>query len=752
MSNPLLDTLNPNQRQAVEILSGPLLILAGAGSGKTKTLTHRIAHLITSGTHPTQILAVTFTNKAAGEMKDRVQKLLADLDHPVKGTPSMGTFHSICVRILRRDIEQSNSGINRQFVIFDSDDAKSLVKKILKDFQIDDKRFAPRAISSHISTAKNQLIAPDEYTQKVDTNSFTEVVDKIFREYQKRLQNHNAFDFDDLLQKTVELFEECPDVLKKYRTQWKHLMVDEYQDTNFAQYRLVRLLSDEHKNLCVIGDDHQSIYSFRGADYTNILNFEKDFPEANTIKLEQNYRSSKHILSNANSIINKNRTGRKKKLWTDNDQGEKLLVHETSSEKTEGNYIAEQIQAFINSENPDTHIPSSYNDIAILYRMNAQSRAIEEALMRHQIPYQIVGGTRFFDRKEIKDIIAYLRLIFNQRDDLSFARIINTPTRKLGKATLEVIEGFAKNYTMSLLEVLEYANDLPLPETKKTVLKDFRDLIKELKEIAKENPISILLDRVIDKTKFLDYLNDGSSEGESRQQNVKELFSVAGRYDATENPLADFLEGVALISDIDQVDQNNDAVTMMTIHASKGLEFPTVFLPGWEEGIFPSTSSQMDPNQLEEERRLAYVAITRAEKKCTITHAKQRMLYGKTDYHSASTFLSELDENAVERTSDATADSYSFSRTNRYSNTPEPKRKPTDAPFGATNFRTPKTRTEALFGIAKNSSGFEISERVRHATFGEGTIIQISGDILSIAFKGQGIKKINASVAPLEKI
>ena len=422
-------------------------------------------------------------------------------------------------------------------------------------------------------------------------------------------------------------------------------MVDEYQDTNFAQYRLVRLLSDEKRNLCVIGDDHQSIYSFRGADYTNILNFEKDFPDSVVIKLEQNYRSSGNILRNANTLIAFNETGSPKKLWTEAPAGEKVRVHNASDDRAEGAFIADQILEYVENG-------GKYADCAILYRMNAQSRSMEEALMRHQIPYQIVGGTRFFDRKEIKDVVAYLRLIFNSRDDVAFDRIINVPSRKLGQATLDLVKQYANNYSMSMFEILDAIDDVEgLPPAKITALKDFRDMIKELADIARDNPISILLDKLLDKTQFLKSLDDGSGEGTARIENVKEMFSVAIKYDSADDSLAAFLEGVALISDIDQI-KDGDAVTMMTVHASKGLEFPRVFLVGWEEGMFPGQSALTDRGALEEERRLGYVAITRAEKICTITHAQRRMLFGQTKYHPASQFLTELHEGSVERTSE----------------------------------------------------------------------------------------------------
>ncbi|MCF7917786.1 UvrD-helicase domain-containing protein [Candidatus Gracilibacteria bacterium] len=759
MSDPIFDGLNEKQREAVEILSGPLLILAGAGSGKTKCLTHRIANLIAHGVRGDKILAVTFTNKAANEMKTRIERLLKPgfkvAQNPgfEKGwdqkMPTVGTFHSICVRILREDIEKltlnpgsKNSepgfGITKSFVIFDTDDSQSLMKTIMKEKGYDDKEIKFKAVLSHISTAKNQLLTPDEYSASAEPNRFTRAVKELFPEYQKRLGEHNALDFDDLLQKTVQLFEDSLEVLEKYRNRWEHLLVDEYQDTNFAQYRMVRLLADKHHNLCVIGDDHQSIYSFRGADYTNILNFSRDFPNTKVVKLEQNYRSTSNILKNANSLISYNETGQEKNLWTENEKGDLIDIREVINEREEGNFIAQHIQSLKESG------ASSYSDCVLLYRMNAQSRALEEAFMRYQIPYQIVGGTRFFDRREIKDIIAYLRLLFNPRDDVAFMRIINVPTRKIGASTIETLKKYSSHYTMGLFEVLEQVDDMDdLSDSKKDLLRIFRNTILELKKLVGHEPISILLDRIIDKIQYMSYLDDGTAEGEMRQQNVRELFSVAGKYDTAEDSLAAFLEGVALISDIDQYEGEQDRVAMMTVHASKGLEFPVVFLPGWEDGIFPSSSSQFSLEQLEEERRLGYVALTRAQKKCIITHAKSRMIFGKTDYSSPSKFLSELDSQCIHR--DTVVPTGMFYGRRKYD---EGLEKAKSVILSA----PAKNKKEAIFGISGNDTSFQVGMRIAHREFGEGTIIQISGDVLSIAFAGQGVKKIVGSVAPLEVI
>ena len=766
MSENILKGLNPMQKEAVEVLSGPVLILAGAGSGKTKCLTHRIANLIASGVKGHEILAVTFTNKAANEMKERIDKMLGSLGGAY-AMPATGTFHSICMRILRAEIEKLEMGFNNNFVIFDTADSHSLIKLCMKEKNIDPKEIKFRAILSHISSAKSLLLNIDQYLSEIHSgeNPFTEALRTLAPLYQRKLREHNACDFDDLLTYTVQVFEKCPDVLDKYRKRWKHISVDEYQDTNFTQYRLIRLLADEHQNLCVIGDDHQSIYSFRGADFTNILNFEKDFPGARTVKLEQNYRSSGNILLNANTLIAKNRTGREKNLWTENDSGEPVSVCEVFNEKEEGQTIADKIKEKMREDDS-----LKFCDFAILYRMNAQSRSIEEAFMRSRLPYQIVGGTRFFDRKEIKDLIAYLRLIFNSRDDVAFMRIINVPTRKIGAATIQVLKNYADNYTMSLFEILDAVDDISeLPDSKKTVLKNFQTIVNDLREIAVKEPISILLDRLIKRIEFVKFLEDGTSEGESRVQNVKELFSVAGKYDIADDSLAAFLEGVALIADIDNMNNSDDAVTFMTVHSSKGLEFPNVFLPGWEDGIFPGSSSRNSADALEEERRLGYVAITRAEKKCTILHARQRLIFGRTEFSSPSKFLSELNEESLERESsvgDFAAERSFSSRKPKYgtakryfAGTSKSKKKTAsegisnDSGFqGAILNVEPKNKKEAIFGVQENESEYSIGEKIKHLDYGEGTILQIHGDVFTVAFVGTGVKKIVGSVAPIEKL
>lgn len=732
-----LQNLNKPQHTAVLHQDGPLLVLAGAGSGKTRVLTCRIVQLIHQQVSPTQILAVTFTNKAAKEMGARVDRLLDESGLVVSGKPTMGTFHSICVRILRQHVEAMSAGLFRNFVIFDSDESLSLIKIILKEKGISDKEFKPKAIQINISSAKNQLIDPVKYWEEFSNeNEFTNIVSKVFTDYQKRLMEHNALDFDDLLQKTVECFERCPEVLAYFRKKWQYVLVDEYQDTNFAQYRFIRLLTDEHQNLCVVGDDHQSIYSFRGADFRNILDFERDYSDATVVKLEQNYRSTGNILKNANKLIGFNQTGRPKNLWTDGSDGEKIEIVEVWNEKSEGEKLVEKVRAW-------ESLGLGFDDMAVLYRMNAQSRSLEEALMKARIPYQIVGGVRFFDRLEIRDIIAYLRLIFNPRDDLAFIRVVNVPGRKIGAASIEVVKEYARNYSLSLLEILaEVANITELNQTKRNTLGQFHHLIQKLREDNATLSLTELIEQIVERTNYFVYLDDGTSEGEARIQNVKELFSVALRYETAEEPLAAFLEGVALISDLDQMNVNEPSLTLMTVHAAKGLEFPAVFLPGWEEGIFPSNSSQYDPHQLEEERRLAYVAITRAEKYATISYAQQRMLFGQTQYASASKFTKELDEGAIVWNKSSEMSEFGRVRTQAPS---------FSHPLVDPSKTTESSRRAAIFGEASSESVYKVGDTVKHADWGEGTVLRIAGDVMSASFKGQGMKTLVISIAPIEK-
>ena len=742
--NYILSGLNPEQKKAVQIQKGSLLILAGAGSGKTKCLTHRIAYLIQNGVPANKILAVTFTNKAANEMKERIKKLLETSDN-FFSSPYVGTFHSMCVKILRKDIEKINNGITSNFIIFDTKDAENLIKTIMTDLQklVGEMSIKPKAVLAHISSAKNKLYTPEKYQNITVENQYTKIVKIVFPIYQKKLIQHNALDFDDLLNYTVDLFQKNSAILDKYQKIWEHISIDEYQDTNLAQYRIIKLLTQKHNNLCVIGDDSQSIYSFRGADFRNILNFKKDFPNANIIKLEQNYRSTGNILANANKIIAKNITGVTKKLWTENNKGDSVNIIKVNDEKTEGDFITQKIKELIaESEKNGSEKKLSYKDFAILYRKNFQSRILEERFMRASVPYQLVGGFRFFDRKEVKDLIFYLRLIFNPADNLAFVRIINIPSRKIGASSIEILKNYAQKYNMCFLDVLKNIDMVAeLPNTKKNILSAFYNLIQNCANLVEKNNVSKILDKIIDDTDFIEYLKDGTEEGKSRIQNIQELRSVSITYDYTEDALGAFLETVALISDLDNFSKKSDAVTMMTMHSSKGLEFPVVFLPAWETDMFPALVGFADKEDLEEERRLAYVALTRAQKKCFILHTTTRCIFGNIKDNDPSLFLSELDPQATQI--------YDLSRNqnNYYKNK---YTKSQSSNFDHT--KIPKNRTEAIFGISENNSDFAPGDNILHDEFGKGTIIQVQGDLISIAFPGKGIQKIVESVTPIKKI
>ncbi|MCB9809733.1 UvrD-helicase domain-containing protein [Candidatus Peribacteria bacterium] len=718
----ILAPLNPQQRAAAEHIHGPLLILAGAGSGKTKSLTHRIAHMMASGIPGWQILAVTFTNKAAKEMQHRVEGLLSSLGQGYE-TPTMGTFHSVCVGVLRRHI--APLGYDSRFLIYDTGDQEALIKRILEEMQ--HTRLKPRAVRSHISSAKNLLQTPGDYAASIDPNPFTRAVAEIYPEYQRRLRAANALDFDDLIMATVQLLEHDPKLLEQYQDRWRYLMVDEYQDTNFAQYRLIRLLAGKYQNLAVIGDDSQSIYGFRGADFTNILNFEADFPTATVIKLEQNYRSTPSILANANHLIAQNTTGRSKRLWTENPAGEQVAIIATADEREEALYIAHRMQEL-------HHAGHSYSDMAVLYRMNALSRVLEEALLRQGIPYQITGGTPFMARAEIKDVIAYLRLLFNPADDLAFDRIINVPSRQLGEKTLEVVARYAQDFGMSQLSALQHAEEMEeLPKSKRAALGQFAQMYQRWEAAGVQQPVELILDRVLEDTGYLSSLEDGSEAGEMRQQNVRELYSVAGRYAGSAFPLADFLEGAALLSDADRAEDHDGAVTLMTIHASKGLEFPIVFLCGWEDGLFPSQSDLQEHSELEEARRLAYVAITRAKQQLTITHAQWRLLYGQRTQQSPSLFLAELHPEHIEQTT--------------YGTMPQSARSGRIALGSYGNVMAGDSLRSAVFG---QEEALRPGMRVRSQQYGEGTVILVNGDVVQVAFAGKGMKKLLQSIAPLE--
>ncbi len=720
MEQDLLKNLNLEQRNAVTTVKGPLIIFAGAGSGKTKALTTRIAYLIKhKNISPRNILAVTFTNKAANEMKERIFLLIGQ-PHNSNLIPHLGTFHSICIRILRKHI--LNLGYDNYFVIYDTADQQILIKHILADLGIDSKQFNPRAILNFISNAKNQLITPEKYYQFVN-NYFTEKVEKVYRHYQKELKKANALDFDDIIMKTVELFKTYPEILDKYQEEFKYISVDEYQDTNHAQYVLTNLLAAKYHNLCVIGDSDQSIYSFRGANIQNILDFEKDYPDAKFVFLEQNYRSTQIILDAAYNIIIKNKRRKEKKLWTDRTDGEKITLKALSNERAEGEYIAEEIIKTLNRDKQRT-----YNHFVILYRTNAQSRVLEESFLRNALPYKIIGGIKFYERKEIKDLISYLRVIQNPNDTISLLRIINTPPRKIGSKTLNLIQEYSINHDQSFWEsILQIDNIQEIRGQKSQALQDFTKMIQNLQKTSYNFSISDLIKHVLDNSGYKRFLDDGTAEGEARLQNVYELISVASKYQNLEprESLSIFLEEIALTSDLDNLNNEENAITLMTVHSAKGLEFPIVFIVGLEDGLFPHSRSILDHEELEEERRLMYVAITRSKDKLYLLYTKSRMLYGESRTNPPSQFILDIPVEHLDT---------------------EPDHKP----LPDENFIS----EPVIFSDEYEPQQFQDGNKVIHPIFGEGVVVSIKGGVATIAFKSKkfGLKKLALSVAPLRKM
>ena len=722
--NELLDKLNTPQREAVENINGPLLVLAGAGSGKTRVLTHRIAYMIGEmGVSPWSILAITFTNKAAREMAQRVENLVGSIANDMW----VRTFHSACVRILRRDIDRL--GYETRFNIIDSDDQKSLVKECLKELGFDDKQFPPRSVLSEISFAKDNLYTPEEYALNLADDYRKRQIARIYMLYQQKLKVSNDLDFDDLIMLTVKLFKENADVLEFYRNKFRYILVDEYQDTNKAQNELVILLSGQHRNLCVVGDDDQSIYKFRGADISNILDFEKAFPECKVIRLEQNYRSTQNILDAANNVI-KNNYGRKgKKLWTDKGEGEKINVYKAGNEYEEASFIADKIAKLVRDG-------YSYNDMAVLYRANASSRILEEVFMRKALPYRVLSGLRFYDRKEIRDMIAYLRLIKNPDDDISLKRIINTPSRKIGKVTLDKVATIAQREECSMLRAIG-ENKALLPNG----VGEFYDLIESLREFSENGAIGDLINEVFEKTGYREML-ESDEKGEERTDNVYELINGGANYEEN-NENATFLEymdNLALISDIDNYDEDLQAAVFMTMHAAKGLEFPIVFICGFDDGIFPSQASCMSSEEIEEERRLCYVGITRAREMLFITTAQNRMLYGKTSFYKPSRFLDEIPNELLDVTDNTPKSSDSWFEENDKSFSYVPKH----------------SLFESKPAMAKTGGEiFSPGDCVVHKKFGKGIIIDatpVGNDIhYEIAFESVGTKNLLGLYAKLQK-
>jgi DNA helicase-2/ATP-dependent DNA helicase PcrA len=719
MHDDLLTGLNPEQRRAVETTEGPLLIQAGAGSGKTKTLTHRIAYLIaTKRATPYNILAVTFTNKAAKEMRGRVAELLGQNADNRGFMPYMGTFHGICVRLLRHDGE--HIGIPRSFVIFDESDRQAAVKQVSKQLMVDEKAFPPRVISSLISSAKNDMISPAEYTGSANSPA-QKVAAQVYPLYERALKDASALDFDDLINRTVSLLQAHSEIRKKWQNQFSYIMIDEYQDTNAAQYKLVNMLTNANRNIAVVGDDWQSIYSWRGADFRNILNFERDYKDCTVIKLEQNYRSTKHILDAAHAIITKNAQRSDKRLWTDAGDGLPVQMLQVSSERGESEAIIRRIRNGVDSGT------RQYKDYAVLYRTNAQSRSIEEGFVHYGIPYRIVGGQRFYDRKEIKDLLAYLRVIFQPEDRISFERIVNVPTRGIGTKSVQNFFGWQRMEGYGLLQALNMASQCPdlTPKARKNFA-ELGDMFTSLRVVMEDSTVSDLIDSLLRRIDYLHYLDDGTPQGEARKENVRELLSVAQEYQDV--GLDGFLEEVALVSDLDSADFDGNAVTLMTLHAAKGLEFPAVFMTGLEESIFPHSRALYDQSEMEEERRLCYVGMTRARQELYMLYATGRLLYGGLQHNPPSRFLSEIDS--------------SFVATNEH----EPE-------FSfQSNYMGDEPRVVADPNEVRYVPDLNEGDGVRHQVFGVGTIMELDGDTAVIYFKGKGTRKLNISFAPLEKL
>ncbi len=723
--------LNDEQKRAVLQTEGPLLIQAGAGSGKTKTLTHRIAHILQENlAFPEQILAVTFTNKAAREMRERIAQLLGENPNNRSWLPYMGTFHSVCVRLLR--MEGEHIGVPRTFVIYDESDRQAAIKQVVKQLSIDEKAFPPRSLGHIISSAKNENLSPQEYSS-VANSPAQKAAAQVYPLYQKTLREAGALDFDDLIMKTAHLLKTTPEVREKYRKHFKYVMIDEYQDTNTAQYQLIKLLVNDENNIAVVGDDWQSIYAFRGADFRNILKFERDFPGTTVIKLEQNYRSTKPILNGAHDVITKNKQRSDKKLWTRADGGKPVQIVSVSNERAEAETIVRRIRNSVDGGQ------RRLSDFAVLYRTNAQSRAIEEAFLHYSVPYRIVGGQRFYDRKEIKDIMAYLRFIYQPADRVSFERIINVPTRGIGSKSLQRFFASIDIGERTIIEQLQHVDSVEgLPKKALEGFRDVRDLLERMREVMDDTTPAGLIDSLLRRIDYLQFLSDGTPAGEARQENVRELLSVAKQFN--DMGLSGFLEEVSLISDLDSADFSNDSVTLMTLHAAKGLEFPVVFIPGMEEGIFPHSRAMYDQSELEEERRLCYVGMTRAKEELYLLHASTRTLYGSAQHNPPARFLSEISAESVEETSTYSGSFGSFS--NR-SHSVKPSMQPDQTGW------TEQLKTD---NEPRYAPDFSEGDSVEHQLFGVGKIVEMDGDMAAVFFKKAGVKKLDTSLAPLKKL
>ena len=755
-----LSTLNPQQRIAVENTEGPLLVLAGAGSGKTRVLTYRVAHLMEKGVPAWKILAITFTNKAAKEMAERVQALTGEAGSEAW----ISTFHACCARILRRDIEKL--GYKRQFAIYDEDDRMSVIKAVLKELNLGDKEYPPKAVKAAISDAKNRMLSPEEWLRDAGDDFRNRKYYEAYRLYERTLRGNNALDFDDLLVKTLELLVEQPPVLEYYQNRFDYILVDEYQDTNRAQYELVRLLAGKKRNLCVVGDDDQSIYGWRGADIHNILDFEKDFPDAKVVKLEQNYRSTGNILDAANQVIAHNQGRKEKALWTQAGEGEKIALYHALDERDEAAFIAAMTRKLI------AH-GARAGDVAVLYRTNAQSRVLEEAFVRGGIPYHVYGGQKFYERREVKDLIAYMRALVNPDDDVSLRRIINEPKRGIGETTVEALQSYASSAEMSLMSAVLDVENAPLAARPKKLIGEFAELMIDLTEALYEKTASEFLEFMIDKTGYVRALEAvKSDENAARIENIRELQGAVTEFERLnpEGGLADFLENVALVADTDSLNEGGGSVTLMTLHSAKGLEFDNVFLPGMEENIFPLARASYDDELMEEERRLAYVGITRAKKRLFLSHARSRALYNSRSANELSRFVSEIparlltdgtqrgDARRVPPPSaghgfDRSGGSGYYSGRGTGAKPSAPSKPGLGIPGvqkGFGSFVGSQARS------AKPIALFRVGDRVIHRSFGRGRVVEVMGageeQRVRVAFDGSVEKVFSASIAPIVKV
>jgi len=726
----LLNKLNKPQREAVETTEGAVLVIAGAGSGKTRALTHRVAYLICEkGVRPGSILAVTFTNKASQEMKERISDILKhgcsnQSPVPLSGLPVVGTFHSICVRILRREIEKI--GYTSSFNIFDDQDQLSLMKKVMREQEIDPTKFRPQGILGAISKAKNELVDPVRFAAE-SAGYWEETVSRIYSRYQDRLKENNALDFDDILMMVVKIFQTFPEILEKYQRTFRYIMVDEYQDTNHAQYTLVKMLAEKYGNICVVGDDWQGIYSWRGANIRNILEFEKDYPKARVIKLEQNYRSTQPILDAAYGVISKNINRKDKEIWTQNKEGQLLVSYEANDEKDEAEFIAREIIK-------ECRKGKKLGDFVALYRTNAQSRAIEEAMLKSGIPYRIIGGVKFYQRKEIKDIIGYVRLAHNFNDEVSLTRVINEPKRGIGQVTLEKWIAYSKNRGIDLISAgmdmsAKNGEDSFITSARIASIAKFCDFIIRMRESKERLSLSYFIQKIFIESGYEKDISDGTEEGERKKENISELLTVAKKYEESENPIESFLEEISLHADTDNIAQGSDAVHLMTLHSAKGLEFDHVFIAGLEEGILPHSRSFLSDNEMEEERRLMYVGITRAREKVYLLFTRERNIFGSSQVNPPSRFIDDIPEHLIESIENESISSFILSKK--------------------------KNSNEAGMKISKPTlpkESFKCGDRVKHDIFGSGTVVAIQGDIMTVAFSGVGLKKLSITVAPLKKM